>query len=90
MSKFWNFEELDQLHIELTNGCNAACPMCVRFMNSSPLTRPDLKIQQITLDKFKEPGSMVLFHGFVNHEVTPVTKGIRKTIAIFIGGPKWR
>lgn len=54
MSAFWNFEELDQLHIELTNGCNAACPMCVRFMNSSPLTRPDLKIQQITLDKFKE------------------------------------
>lgn len=54
MNRFWNFEELDQLHIELTNGCNAACPMCVRFMNSSPLTRPDLTIQQITLDKFKE------------------------------------
>jgi MoaA/NifB/PqqE/SkfB family radical SAM enzyme len=54
MSTFWNFKELDQLHIELTNGCNAACPMCVRFMNSSPLTRPDLVIQQITLDKFKQ------------------------------------
>lgn len=54
MSAFWNFDELDQLHIELTNGCNAACPMCVRFMNSSTLTRPDLKIQQITLEKFKE------------------------------------
>ena len=54
MSRFWNFEELDQLHIELTNGCNAACPMCVRFMNSSTLTRPDLVVQQITLDKFKE------------------------------------
>ena len=54
MSRFWNFKELDQLHIELTNGCNAACPMCVRFMNSSPLTRPDLTIQQITLEKFKQ------------------------------------
>ena len=54
MNSFWNYEELDQLHIELTNGCNAACPMCVRFMNSSPLTRPDLTIQQITLEKFKE------------------------------------
>lgn len=54
MSSFWNFDELDQLHIELTNGCNAACPMCVRFMNSSPLTRPDLKVQHITLEKFKK------------------------------------
>lgn len=53
----------------------------------------DLKIfyqGEIIIDKFKEPGSMVLFHGFVNHEVTPVTKGTRKTIAVFFGGPKWR
>jgi hypothetical protein len=54
MSTFWNFEELDQLHIELTNACNAACPMCVRFHNASPYTRADLTIQQITIEKFKE------------------------------------
>ena len=54
MNNFWNYTELDQLHIELTNACNAACPMCVRFHNSSTLTRPDLTIQQITLEKFKE------------------------------------
>jgi MoaA/NifB/PqqE/SkfB family radical SAM enzyme len=40
------------MHIELTNGCNAACPMCVRFHNNSPMTRPDLEISQITLDLF--------------------------------------
>lgn len=51
---FWEFNELEQMHIELTNACNAACPMCVRFFNNSPLTRPDLEIGQITLDKFKE------------------------------------
>ena len=53
----------------------------------------DLKIfyqGEIVINQFKEPGSMVLFHGFVNHEVTPVTKGVRKTLAMFIGGPKWR
>jgi len=54
MSNFWNFKQLDQLHIELTNACNAACPMCVRFHNSSPLTRPDLTITQITLEQFKK------------------------------------
>jgi len=51
---FWNSNELSQLHIELTNACNAACPMCVRFYNNSPLTRPDLEIGQITLEKFKK------------------------------------
>lgn len=53
-SNFWNYTELEQMHIELTNGCNAACPMCVRFYRSSPLTRPDLEIGQITLDKFQQ------------------------------------
>ena len=51
---FWDMNELAQMHIELTNGCNAACPMCVRFHNNSPHARPDLEIGQITLDKFKQ------------------------------------
>jgi hypothetical protein len=40
--------------------------------------------------EFSKPGSMVLFHGFMNHRVTPVTKGTRKTLAMFITGPTWR
>ena len=51
---FWNKVELSQMHIELTNACNAACPMCVRFHNNSPLVRPDLTIGQITLEKFEK------------------------------------
>lgn len=54
MKDFWNVEELKQIHIELTNACNAACPMCVRFYHNSTLIRPDLKLNQITLDKFKK------------------------------------
>ena len=53
MTSFWNKQELTQMHVELTNTCNAACPMCVRFYNNSPLIRPDLEIGQITIDKFK-------------------------------------
>ena len=53
MTDFWNIGELKQIHIELTNGCNAACPMCVRFYRNSPLTRPDLEVHQITLEQFK-------------------------------------
>ena len=51
---FWNTHELRQMHIELTNACNAACPMCVRTFNNSPLTRPDLEIGQISLEQFKK------------------------------------
>ena len=51
---FWNKNQLSQMHIELTNACNAACPMCVRFHNNSPLARPDLEVGQITVDKFKK------------------------------------
>lgn len=54
MTEFWKFHQLRQMHIELTNACNAACPMCVRFYNNSRLTRPDLQIGQIRLEKFKQ------------------------------------
>jgi hypothetical protein len=53
MNNYFNYEELSQLHIELTNACNAACPMCTRFHLNSPLVRPDLEIEQITLEQFK-------------------------------------
>ena len=45
---------------------------------------------EIEVDYLDTPGSVVLFHGFINHEVTPITKGTRKIIAMFIGGPTWR
>jgi len=51
---FFNYDELTQIHVELTNACNAACPMCTRFHINSPLIRPDLTIDQITLEKFKK------------------------------------
>ena len=67
MNNFFNFPELNQLHIELTNACNAACPMCSRFHVNSPLIRPDLEIDQITIDKFKKYflhffGNKPIFH----------------------------
>jgi MoaA/NifB/PqqE/SkfB family radical SAM enzyme len=54
MNNFFNWNELKQIHVELTNACNAACPMCTRFHINSPLIRPDLIIEQITIDKFKQ------------------------------------
>ena len=47
------YDKINHLHIELTNRCNAACPMCMRFHQSSPLVRPDLILNDITIDQFK-------------------------------------
>ena len=65
MTDFWKTKEVRQLHIELTNACNAACPMCVRFYKNSTLPRPDLIIGEITLEKFKEYFPPDLLSGLV-------------------------
>lgn len=52
-TNFNNYPLVNHLHIELTNRCNAACPMCMRFHQSSPLLRPDIVLNDITLEQFK-------------------------------------
>ena len=49
----FEYNNINHLHIELTNKCNAACPMCMRFHQSSPLIRPDITLGEISLDQFK-------------------------------------
>jgi|1_EtaG_2_1085319.scaffolds.fasta_scaffold59607_2 hypothetical protein len=34
------------------------------------------------------PGSLLVFKPHINHKVTPVTKGIRKTLILFCHGPR--
>jgi len=34
------------------------------------------------------PGNVVIFKSFLNHKVTPVLKGERRTLALFLKGPK--
>lgn len=46
--------------------------------------------EEKTIDGFRIPGSVVIFPSFVQHRVTPVTKGTRTTLAQFVLGPKFR
>lgn len=41
-------------------------------------------------EKYKEKGSMVIFPSYCSHCVTPVTKGIRKSLVIWYNGPRFR
>ena len=36
------------------------------------------------------PGTLLLFKSYIHHRVTPVTKGVRKTLTLFCNGPKFR
>jgi MoaA/NifB/PqqE/SkfB family radical SAM enzyme len=50
----WQTEPVTLLHIELSTHCNAACPLCLRFYNSSDIVRPDLNLTSVSLEKFKQ------------------------------------
>ena len=39
--------------------------------------------------ELNDPGSVVMFPSYVYHKVTPITKGERKSLVIFISGPKF-
>ena len=41
-------------------------------------------------DSLKAKGTVLVFPSFLCHEVTPVTKGIRKSLVSWIEGPMWK
>jgi MoaA/NifB/PqqE/SkfB family radical SAM enzyme len=48
----FKFTELKQIHLEITNNCQASCPMCNRNINSG-IANPLIKVRDWTLDQFK-------------------------------------
>jgi hypothetical protein len=48
----FKFNELVQIHLEITNNCQAACPMCSRNIDSG-LKNPLIKIRNWSFDEFK-------------------------------------
>lgn len=48
----FKFNELQQIHLEITNNCQASCPMCVRN-NHGGAENPLLKINNWSLEDFK-------------------------------------
>ncbi len=52
-SLFWSYENTHHVHIELSNMCNAACPICPRYINHSLLVNPDLDLGAVSFEEFK-------------------------------------
>lgn len=41
------------------------------------------------IPELKKPGSAIAIKSSMNHKVTPVTKGVRRTLTHFMKGPAW-
>jgi MoaA/NifB/PqqE/SkfB family radical SAM enzyme len=48
----FNYKDLKEIHLEITNNCQASCPMCARNVNGG-LDNPLIKLTDWTLDEFK-------------------------------------
>jgi MoaA/NifB/PqqE/SkfB family radical SAM enzyme len=48
----FNFSQLKQLHLEISNNCQAACPMCTRNIHGG-IDNPNIKLRDWTLDEYK-------------------------------------
>lgn len=49
----YKFENIKSVHLELTNKCQARCPMCPRRIHGG-IINPLFTLSEITLDQFKE------------------------------------
>jgi len=49
----FKFSELKSIHVELTNNCQASCPMCARNDHGG-LPNPNIVINELSLDDFKQ------------------------------------
>jgi len=46
--------------------------------------------EELSIQDIGKPGSVLMFKSFLSHRVLPVTKGERKTLALFLRGPRFR
>lgn len=55
-------------HIELTTKCNAACPICPRFIKYTPIRSHNIELWEMTIDKVKEwfPKEIIKKVGSIN------------------------
>ena len=50
----WNYKDTVLVHVELSNLCNAACPLCPRYVNNSLRVNPELDLGSVSLESFKK------------------------------------
>jgi len=47
------------------------------------------KTNQFSIPKFNKPGDMLMFKSYINHKVSPILSGERRTLTLFFHGPRF-
>lgn len=65
--------------------------MSVQLSDPSDYTGGNFEAYGIDFDKgIRNQGSVITFPSYESHRITPVTKGIRKSLVAWFHGPRWR
>tara|TARA_B100000035_G_C20844323_1_gene484483 strand:+ start:172 stop:738 length:567 start_codon:yes stop_codon:yes gene_type:complete len=70
--------------------------MTIQLSDSNEYEGGDFKFEDSIIkeppdkDILRQKGRVLIFPSFLPHEVSPVTKGIRKSLVTWIEGPAWR
>ena len=63
-------------------------------LSDEPYTGGELKVwpkrDEQCVDNFSKPGSAFMFKSHILHKVEPVISGVRKTLTMFLYGPRFR
>jgi len=80
-------------HLDIGNGNSAMRKVSVVVQLSDP---EEYEGGELTFNIGREPvtapkdkGTMILFPSYIHHKVSPVTKGFRRSLVIWITGPAW-
>ena len=53
-SKYWKYENIKSVHLELSTLCNSICPWCPRYEDFSPNLNPNIVEGAYSLERFKD------------------------------------
>jgi PKHD-type hydroxylase len=84
-TNFWGKGSEGHIHRKIT--------MIVQLSDGSDYEGGDLEFKDNTINQdhdFRAKGSVILFPAPWSHRITPVTKGLRRSLVAWVEGPAWR
>lgn len=82
-----------QWHIDGKPGPSDIKITAVVNISTEPYEGGDLELftdGPVVVEEMRKPGALVIFPSIIMHRVTPVTKGVRRTISYWVLGPNFR
>jgi len=79
-------------HMDAIDGPSDIKLTAVVNISTGPYEGGDLELfinERTVLAEMRTPGALVVFPSFVSHRVTPVTKGVRRSLSYWVLGPNF-